>query len=203
MSLKLKKKVGGLWNYWKARTEIDNTFPDASPEELRDFADNCAICRDVLAEAKKLPCGHLLHSACLRQWIQYQPICPVCRANLTNPDVQNLRRHDEPASGRAQGRNEAQANASAGVLNASGEVGARAPQQVAEPVGVGRPRMESKTEADHEPSVSALQSDATGRHCSGASEGHGGSSQPPHPMPVVAVPGAAVPPEPPAVQVAE
>ena len=28
---------------------------------------------------KKLPCGHILHFACLRSWLERQQICPTCR----------------------------------------------------------------------------------------------------------------------------
>lgn len=31
---------------------------------------------------KKLPCGHVLHFACLRSWLERQQICPTCRATV-------------------------------------------------------------------------------------------------------------------------
>ncbi|KAL0873336.1 hypothetical protein Bca101_023041 [Brassica carinata] len=39
---------------------------DATSEELRAFDDECAICREPMAKAKKLHCNHLFHLGCLR-----------------------------------------------------------------------------------------------------------------------------------------
>lgn len=41
--------------------------------------------------SKKLPCGHIFHTACLRSWFQRQQTCPTCRLNIlrtttTQPD---------------------------------------------------------------------------------------------------------------------
>ena len=38
---------------------------------------------------KKLPCGHILHFACLRSWLERQQICPTCRRPvLPTPQIQ-------------------------------------------------------------------------------------------------------------------
>lgn len=34
---------------------------------------------------KKLPCGHILHFACLRSWLERQQNCPMCRRPVTQP----------------------------------------------------------------------------------------------------------------------
>ena len=61
-------------------------FPDATPEELADGV-TCIVCRDEMDAAKKLPCGHMFHSVCLRSWLVEQAVCPICRASLTQrPD---------------------------------------------------------------------------------------------------------------------
>jgi hypothetical protein len=38
------------------------------------------IAGDDRLRPKKLPCGHILHCACLRSWLERQQICPTCRA---------------------------------------------------------------------------------------------------------------------------
>lgn len=42
--------------------------------------------------SKKLPCGHIFHTACLRSWFQRQQTCPTCRLNiLRTPNAPNDR----------------------------------------------------------------------------------------------------------------
>jgi hypothetical protein len=36
-------------------------YPTATEEEVKQYADTCAICRDDMQSAKRLPCGHLFH----------------------------------------------------------------------------------------------------------------------------------------------
>jgi hypothetical protein len=50
----------------------------------------CAICQDEVACATRIRvCGHTFHGACLDQWFQLNPRCPVCRhdiRDLQSPD---------------------------------------------------------------------------------------------------------------------
>lgn len=34
---------------------------------------------------KRLPCGHIFHTSCLRNWFQRQQTCPTCRMNILRP----------------------------------------------------------------------------------------------------------------------
>lgn len=72
------------FHYRRATAEINNRYPDATPEELRDADDTCAICREPLEQAKKLACNHFFHRNCLLTWLEYKSICPSCRAPLFN-----------------------------------------------------------------------------------------------------------------------
>jgi E3 ubiquitin-protein ligase synoviolin len=36
----------------------------------------------MVTNSKKLPCGHIFHTACLRSWFQRQQTCPTCRLNI-------------------------------------------------------------------------------------------------------------------------
>ena len=38
---------------------------------------------------KKLPCGHILHFACLRSWLERQQSCPTCRRDVIAPSSVN------------------------------------------------------------------------------------------------------------------
>lgn len=81
---------------------MNERYPDATADEITR-EDTCIICREEMrpfppADArndtgaqpapnpvaermrpKKLPCGHILHFACLRSWLERQQICPTCR----------------------------------------------------------------------------------------------------------------------------
>ncbi|XP_030972988.1 E3 ubiquitin-protein ligase hrd-1-like isoform X2 [Quercus lobata] len=56
--IKLRKALGAL----------HAAFPDATTEELQAYDDECAICQEPMAKAKRLHCKHLFHLACLRSW---------------------------------------------------------------------------------------------------------------------------------------
>ena len=54
---------------------------------------------DERSRPKRLPCGHILHFACLRRWLERQQICPTCRRPVIMDDRQaaeaaNQRRAD-------------------------------------------------------------------------------------------------------------
>lgn len=45
----------------------------------------CIICQDPIKAgqlARALPCSHLFHTACLREWMADRPACPICRAPI-------------------------------------------------------------------------------------------------------------------------
>jgi len=44
----------------------------------------CSICYDVIYQHDMytLPCAHLFHSSCIRQWLSQNPTCPVCRTHV-------------------------------------------------------------------------------------------------------------------------
>ena len=41
----------------------------------------CSICQETLqsGNVRALQCMHTFHSNCIDQWIQINPICPICR----------------------------------------------------------------------------------------------------------------------------
>ncbi|XP_017057257.1 E3 ubiquitin-protein ligase HRD1 [Drosophila ficusphila] len=90
----------------RAIRNMNTLYPDATPEELRQSDNICIICReDMVNHSKKLPCGHIFHTTCLRSWFQRQQTCPTCRLNiLRTPAVNSTampRAGDEAAAGNA------------------------------------------------------------------------------------------------------
>ena len=91
------KRISDFVKYRTATRDMNARYPDASDEDI-GREDVCIICREEMrpyqppAEGqqqpnpvmermrpKKLPCGHVLHFACLRSWLERQQVCPTCR----------------------------------------------------------------------------------------------------------------------------
>lgn len=75
-----KIRVADFMRYRKITSNMNDRFPDATPEELSSSDATCIICREEMTTAKKLLCGHLFHVHCLRSWLERQNTCPTCRA---------------------------------------------------------------------------------------------------------------------------
>ncbi|KAL8813592.1 MAG: hypothetical protein Q9200_000134 [Gallowayella weberi] len=129
------KRIRDFVQYKHATRDMNSRYPDATAEEiLRE--DVCIICRENMTvwqspttsgvrdaprverqpiderqRAKKLPCGHLLHFACLRSWLERQQICPTCRTPVlsNNPAPANPNQPAEPNVRGAPGANNARA----------------------------------------------------------------------------------------------
>ena len=41
----------------------------------------------MVNNSKKLPCGHIFHTVCLRSWFQRQQTCPTCRLNILRTPI--------------------------------------------------------------------------------------------------------------------
>ncbi|GFQ02056.1 erad-associated E3 ubiquitin-protein ligase hrd1a [Phtheirospermum japonicum] len=61
-----KIRVSDYIRYRKITSNMNDRFPDATPEELEATDATCIICREEMTVAKKLVCGHLFHVHCLR-----------------------------------------------------------------------------------------------------------------------------------------
>ncbi|GLT70229.1 hypothetical protein SLA2020_423230 [Shorea laevis] len=81
-----KIRVADYIRYRKITSNMNDRFPDATPEELNASDATCIICREEMTTAKKLICGHLFHVHCLRSWLERQHTCPTCRALVVPPE---------------------------------------------------------------------------------------------------------------------
>ncbi|CAF4911532.1 unnamed protein product [Pieris macdunnoughi] len=85
----------------RAIRNMNTLYPDATAEELAAADNECIICREEMhGGAKKLPCNHIFHAACLRLWFQRQQTCPTCRLNVLRapaPDAAPHAPHAAPA----------------------------------------------------------------------------------------------------------
>ncbi|KAF7716556.1 Uncharacterized protein PECH_004357 [Penicillium ucsense] len=136
------RRIGDFIRYRKATRDMSSRYPDATPEETAR-EDVCIICREemisILPAAptegapappppanvpdrlrpKKLPCGHVLHFACLRSWLERQQRCPTCRRPVLGDEAQGA-----PAGANNQG-----GNAAAAAAQPNGPGGNPAPVQ--------------------------------------------------------------------------
>lgn len=81
-----KVRIADYIRYRKITSNMNERFPDATPEELSASDSTCIICREEMTTAKKLRCGHLFHVHCLRSWLERQHTCPTCRALVVPAD---------------------------------------------------------------------------------------------------------------------
>lgn len=79
----IQRKIKRHRNYLWVRDHLERNYPMASGEEIAENSDNCAICWEKMEEARKLPCAHLFHNACLQSWLEQDKSCPTCRLVLT------------------------------------------------------------------------------------------------------------------------
>ena len=124
------KRITDFVRYRQATRDMNSRYPDATVEEVAR-EDVCIICRedmrpwqarttagaaragaepnnnitaavDERLRPKKLPCGHILHFACLRSWLERQQNCPTCRRPVLMPGT--MVRSQEQAPANQQGR---------------------------------------------------------------------------------------------------
>ncbi|OKL56807.1 hypothetical protein UA08_07750 [Talaromyces atroroseus] len=103
------RRLADFMRYRTATRDMNERYPDATPDEI-GREDVCIICREEMVawqqpatdgntrravperlRAKKLPCGHILHFACLRSWLERQQNCPTCRRPVVVPRNQQYR----------------------------------------------------------------------------------------------------------------
>lgn len=78
----LRTKFIAYQNYRQLSNHIANLYKPLSAEEIEEYNDDCAICRDPMLAALRLPCGHIFHTTCLRSWLEHNHNCPTCRFAL-------------------------------------------------------------------------------------------------------------------------
>ncbi|KAI4137082.1 MAG: hypothetical protein LQ341_005290 [Variospora aurantia] len=113
------KRIRDFVQYKHATRDMNERYPDATAEEI-GREDVCIICRESMTvwqdftgrpgaettraehqpinerhRAKRLPCGHLLHFACLRSWLERQQICPTCRTPVLTANTEPLNPNQE------------------------------------------------------------------------------------------------------------
>lgn len=66
----------------KELTQTMDHLPKVEPPEMKQEEDNiCMVCFREMEEGRRLPCKHVFHEECLKQWIQKNTnhFCPKCK----------------------------------------------------------------------------------------------------------------------------
>lgn len=116
-----KIRVADYIRYRKITSNMNDRFPDATPEELNASDATCIICREEMTTAKKLICGHLFHVHCLRSWLERQHTCPTCRA-LVVPSENVANTAGGQHGGRSDTHRQGTGTTSAGAQGSVGNV---------------------------------------------------------------------------------
>ncbi|PIO14633.1 hypothetical protein AB205_0076030, partial [Aquarana catesbeiana] len=74
----------------RSRSPVDRQQHPAPPQGPPAVVQpTCAICLSEYAaeDSRTLPCNHGFHFACIHQWLQQHPTCPMCRAVIPPEDI--------------------------------------------------------------------------------------------------------------------
>ncbi len=74
------------WKSYLLRREAADkieSLPLATPEQLSEHDDVCAICFQDMSIARVTPCKHIFHGLCLKKWLYVQENCPMCHQNIS------------------------------------------------------------------------------------------------------------------------
>ncbi|XP_034944074.1 E3 ubiquitin-protein ligase AMFR-like [Chelonus insularis] len=106
----IQRRITKHRNYLAVLNHMEQSYPMASPEEIAENSDNCAICWEKMESARKLPCSHLFHNSCLQSWLEQDTSCPTCRLVLSmqasHRDNTPELRPESPESQTSVGRND-------------------------------------------------------------------------------------------------
>jgi len=100
--VEIQKRFKKHKNYRRVVANMEAQFPEATQQQILENEDHCAICWETMESARRLPCGHLFHSPCLRSWLEQDTSCPTCRKQLdiqksNRPSSQNIGADDDIA----------------------------------------------------------------------------------------------------------
>jgi hypothetical protein len=108
------KKIAERRNLNRIARDLDGLFEDAPEPDMRKAGDVCCICLVTMTtgNVKKVGCGHLYHTHCLREVVERARSieaakCPLCRASVldgrhvTTTPVSNVPNNNAAGDGNA------------------------------------------------------------------------------------------------------
>ncbi|KAG2732147.1 hypothetical protein G9P44_004564 [Scheffersomyces stipitis] len=112
-------EVRQLFAFIESSKRLDNQLRTATKEDLEATDNLCIICREDMNSVedyetnfkkslparrrpKALPCGHILHMGCLKEWLERSDSCPLCRKKVFDPPDQVNAQTVDPQQGQGQ-----------------------------------------------------------------------------------------------------
>jgi hypothetical protein len=80
--------------------EIINQLPEFEVDvsKLDDEKKNCVICLQDFNNGDKatiLPCIHIFHTECIKNWLENENTCPICKFKLTMDNLNSQEENNE------------------------------------------------------------------------------------------------------------
>lgn len=81
--LEMKKTISKHRRWKHMISALQSVLPDVDENDLKKD-DTCIVCRAEMTpkDAKRLPCGHCIHTECLEKWTKDHTICPLCQNDM-------------------------------------------------------------------------------------------------------------------------
>ena len=79
------KKTYDSYSRIKKLSQTMTFLKKVKGDDLNEFHDlTCTVCYEDMKEAVLLPCKHIFHEECIRQWIikNFNHFCPKCKHEL-------------------------------------------------------------------------------------------------------------------------
>ncbi|KAI3817874.1 hypothetical protein L1987_11674 [Smallanthus sonchifolius] len=85
------EKVGSLWSALKALSRKDVHYGSyATPEQVIEAGDLCAICQEKMQAPVLLRCKHIFCEDCVSEWFERERTCPLCRSVVKPADLRSF-----------------------------------------------------------------------------------------------------------------
>ncbi|KAI7727867.1 hypothetical protein M8C21_005852 [Ambrosia artemisiifolia] len=81
-------KVGSFYAALKALSRKEMHYGSyATPEQVNEAGDMCAICQEKMQAPILLCCNHIFCEDCVSEWFERERTCPLCRALVRPADI--------------------------------------------------------------------------------------------------------------------
>ncbi|KAJ9539853.1 hypothetical protein OSB04_026359 [Centaurea solstitialis] len=85
------EKIGSFYTALKALSRKEVNYGSyATPEQVSEAGDLCAICQEKMQAPILLRCKHIFCEDCVSEWFERERTCPLCRALVRPADIRSF-----------------------------------------------------------------------------------------------------------------